>query len=89
MQKIRKNATSASVIRIRRGVCGHRYSACDDSGRFLGNFDRLSEARRHWHWEIRHGLVRLVRELDKEPDMSALDAAQVAVEDVLKLFERR
>ena len=86
MQKIRKNATSASVIRIRRGVCGHRYSACDDSGRFLGNFDRLSEARQHWRWEIRHGFVRLVRELDKEPDISALDAAQKAVQAVLRLY---
>ncbi len=76
---------TASVIRIRRGVGGHRYSACNDSGRFLGNFDKLSGARQHWRWEIRHGLVRLAR-LDKDPDMSALNVAQRAVGGVLRLY---
>ena len=77
---------TASVIRIRRGICGHRYSACNDSGRFIGNFDKLSEVRQHWRWEIRHGFVRLVRELDKEPDVSALNVAQKDVQAVLRLY---
>lgn len=75
-----------TIIRIRRGICGYRYSACNDSGQFIGNFDKLSEARQHWLWEIRHGYVTLVRELDKEPDMSVLDAAQRAVDSILMLY---
>lgn len=65
-----------TVIRVRRGINGFRYSACNDSGYFIGNFERLGDVRQHWLKEIQWGLVQLVRELDKTPDMSRIEAAK-------------
>ena len=54
-----------TIIKIRKGINGHKYSACDASGCFVGNLDRLADARRIWGLEIRYGKVKLIRELDK------------------------
>lgn len=51
------------IIYIKRGTNGHRYAAYTASGRFIGNIDRLGDARKHWKKEIEMGLVKLVREL--------------------------
>lgn len=51
------------IIYIKRGTNGHRYAAYTSSGRFIGNLDRLSDARKHWKKEIEMGLVKLVRKL--------------------------
>lgn len=56
-----------TIIRIRRGINGFKYSACNNSGKWIGNFEKLRDARRHYEWEIRHNLVILIRELDKLP----------------------
>lgn len=59
--------TTPTIIRIRRGINGYRYSACSNNGSFIANANRLSEIRKHWAWEIRHGFVVLVRELKMSP----------------------
>ena len=73
-----------TIIRVRKGLNGHRYSACKGDGSFIGNFDKLSEIHRHWEWEIRHGLVKLVRELDKQPDTTRLDESKRYAEFSIK-----
>lgn len=56
------------IIRVRRGLNGHKYAACNDKGRFICNFDRLADARKHWYIEIHLGYVSIVRELTKYPE---------------------
>lgn len=56
-----------TIIKIRRGVNGFKYSACDASGHFIGNLRRLAEARQYWEKEIKLDRVELVRELDQFP----------------------
>lgn len=73
-----------TIIRVRKGLNGHKYSACKDDGTFIGNFDKLSEIHRHWGWEIRHDLVKLVRELGKQPDTTSLDGLKKYAEFCLK-----
>ena len=50
-----------TIIRIRRGINGFKYSACDENGYFIGNFRKLSDVRKHWSVEIRRGQVKLIR----------------------------
>lgn len=59
---------SPKTIRIRKGLNGFRYSACDNKGNFIGNFHKLSEISQYWKKEIQWKLVELVRELDKYPN---------------------
>lgn len=56
-----------SIIKIRRGLNGYKYSACNAEGYFIGNFEKISDIRKHWIYEIKHGDIILVRELDKFP----------------------
>jgi hypothetical protein len=67
-----------TVIKIRKGCNGFKYSACDQHGNFLRNFRKISDVRKHWKNEIKWGQVELVRELDKEPDFTAIrDTARI------------
>lgn len=67
-----------TIIKIRKGCNGFKYSACDQHGNFLRNFRKLSDVRKHWKNEIKWGQVELVRELDKEPDFTAIrDTARI------------
>lgn len=75
-----------TIIKVRRGINGHKYSACGENGEFIGNFNKLSEVRRHWEKQIKWGQVVLVRELDKAPDMSKIEAAQSAIESILLAY---
>ena len=77
-----------TVIRIRRGTNGFRYSACDDNGYFVGNFRRLSDIRSHWQLEIKLGRVELIRELKKDPDMSRREATISSIKTVLNAYRR-
>ena len=77
-----------TVIRIRRGMNGFRYSACDDNGYFVGNFRRLSDIRSHWQLEIKLGRVELIRELKKDPDMSRREATISSIKTVLNAYRR-
>lgn len=78
-----------TIIRVRRGINGFRYSACDANGYFIGNFKKLSDVRRHWFREIKWGQVELIRELDQMPDMSKIEATQRNIEILLKAYARR
>lgn len=76
--------TNITIIRVRRGINGFRYSACDANGYFICNFRKLSDVRKHWSVEIRRGQVYLIRELDQMPDMSQLESAKANIEKILK-----
>lgn len=78
-----------TIIKIRKGINGARYSACDSNGYFLRNFNKLSEVRKNWKYEIKYGRVELVRELNKIPDMSAINGAIAAVESLLKKYSSK
>lgn len=73
-----------TIIRIRKGVNGFKYSACDEKGNFIGNFKRLADVRQHWKIEIKYKRVLLIRELDKIPDMSAIDDTRKYIDKILK-----
>lgn len=77
-----------TVIKVRRGLNGFKYSACDAQGNFLHNFEKLADVRRHWNKEIKWGKVVLVRELDQMPDMSRIEATKEAIETILKSYAR-
>lgn len=54
-----------TIIKIRRGVNGFKYAACDKDGYFIRNIKNLSDARKYWKTDIKYGNVELVRVLDK------------------------
>lgn len=76
--------TKPTIIKVRRGINGFRYSACDANGYFIGNYRKLSDVRKHWSVEIRRGQVQLIRELDQMPYMSQLESAKANIEKILK-----
>ena len=78
-----------TIIKVRRGMNGFKYSACDVNGYFIGNFEKLSDVRRHWSVEIRRGQVQLIRELDQMPDMSKLEETKVNIEKLLKALVKK
>lgn len=75
-----------TIIKVRRGINGFKYSACDKNGYFIGNFEKLADVRKHWSYEIRQGLVVLVRELDQVPDMSRIGEAEKVIHRILKAY---
>ena len=78
-----------TIIKVRRGINGFKYSACDKDGNFLGNFEKLSDVRKHWFKEIKWGQVVLVRELDKIPDMTKIESTIATLDRILKAYGRR
>lgn len=78
-----------TIIKVRRGINGFKYSACDAHGYFIGNFRKLSDVRKHWSVEIRRGQVQMIRELDQMPDMSQIEATQRNIETLLRAYGRR
>lgn len=62
-----------TIIRVRRGINGIKYCACDKNGKPIKGFNKLSDVRKHWLKEIKWGYVELVRELDKTPDIEAIN----------------
>lgn len=77
-----------TVIKVRRGLNGFKYSACDARGNFLHNFEKLADVRRHWNKEIKWGRVVLVRELAQMPDMSRIEATKEAIEKILRAYAK-
>lgn len=75
-----------TLIRVRRGINGYRYAACDEKGYFIRNFEKLSDIRKHWKMEIQWGQVQLIRELDKQPDLSMLEATKKMLEGILSNY---
>ena len=76
-----------TIIKVRRGINGFKYSACDANGYFIGNFEKLSDVRRHWFREIKRRQVILV--LDKTPDMSKIEATKAVIESILKSYAKK
>lgn len=81
--------TNTTIIKVRRGINGFKYSACDSNGYFIGNFEKLADVRRHWLHEIKRGQIVLVRELDQIPDMSKIEAARANIEKLLKALSKK
>lgn len=79
----------SKIIRIRKGLNGFKYSACDNDGNFLGNFAKLSDVRQHWKVEIKRGHIVLVRELDQVPDMSTIEETQRTIKRILKSYVKK
>jgi hypothetical protein len=78
-----------TIIRVRRGINGFKYSACDSNGYFLGNFEKLGDVRKHWKIEIRRGQIELVRELDKHPDMSKIEETREMIDCYLRSLSKK
>lgn len=77
---------SMNIIKVRRGINGFHYSVCDENGYFVINAEKLGDVRKYYLREIRWGHVKLVRELDKQPDLSQLEAAKKATESLLRAY---
>lgn len=78
-----------TIIKIRRSINGFKYSACDEHGYFIGNFEKLADVRKHWLLEIKYGQVVLIRELDKMPDMSKIEAIEEIIESILRAYAKK
>lgn len=64
-----------TIILVRRGIPGGtvKYCVCHEDGSPIMGFMKLSDVRKHWKNEIRWGYVRLVRELDKTPNLEPIN----------------
>lgn len=49
-------------------------------------FATLSDIRKRWNYEIKLGLVKLVRELDKEPDKETISSTIKCLTEILKTY---
>lgn len=78
-----------TIIRIRRGVNGIKYCACDRNGNLIRGFNKLSDVRKCWLKEIKWGYVELVRELDKTPDMKAIYETRRALEELMRVYTKK
>lgn len=77
-----------TVIRVRRGINGFKYSACDHNGYLLFNVEKLADVRKNWLCEIRRGQVVIIRELDKQPDLSALNNIKKSLVSILRSYSK-
>lgn len=80
--------TNKTIIRVRRGTGKTRYCACDNAGNPIQGFDKLSDIRKHWQKEIEWGYAELVRELDKAPDMEAVNETKRMIEAILRSYAK-
>lgn len=78
----------ATIIRVRRGHGEARYCACENNGSPIRGFRKLSDIRKHWEKEIRWGHVKLVRELDKKPNLEHLNGTIKALEAILRAYAK-
>lgn len=75
-----------TIIRIRRGLNGIKYCACNKNGSPIWGFNKLSDIRKNWQKEIKWGHVELVRELDKTPDMETINETVKCLETILRAY---
>ncbi len=80
-----------TIILVRRGIPGGtaKYCACHDDGMTIMGFMKLSDVRKRWQKEIRWGYVRLVRELDKTPNLEPINDLRETVHKLLLEMTRR
>lgn len=72
-----------TIIRIRKGINGFKYSACDQEGYFIGNFKTLADIRRYWKIDIKYKNILLIKELDKMPDLSIINEESRIIDKIL------
>ena len=77
-----------TIIKIRKGVNGFKYSACDKNGYFIGNFRKLADVRKYWRKGVKRGCVELMHELDKEPDLTKWEEENRLLNEVIKLYTK-
>lgn len=78
-----------TIIRIRRGLRGVKYCACDKNGNPITGFNKLSDIRKQWQKEIKLGYIELVRELDKTPDMDSINETIEYIKKILKAYGKK
>lgn len=77
-----------TIIRVRKGLNGFKYSACDSQGNFIANFEKLADVRKHWSKEIKWGQVELIRELNQMPDMTKIEETQRNIQKLLLAYTK-
>lgn len=77
-----------TIIRVRRGHGEARYCSCENNGSPIRGFNKLSDIRKHWLKEIRWGHVKLIRELDKKPNLEYLNGTIKALEAILRAYAK-
>ena len=56
-----------TIIRIRKGMNGYPYSACTKDGHFIMNAESIEAIRETYDFEIKHKLVKIVKETTLYP----------------------
>lgn len=79
-----------TIILVRRGIPGGnaKYCACREDGTPIMGFSRLSDVRKRWKKEIKWGHVRLIRELDKTPNMEPINNLAESIERLLQVAKK-
>ncbi len=77
-----------TIIRIRRGDGNVRYVACENDGTPIKGFEKLSDIRKHWQRDIQLGYVKLVRELDRKPDLKRINHTTKCLKAILEIYAR-
>ncbi len=77
-----------TTIRIRRGNGNVKYVACENNGTPIKGFERLSDIRKHWEQEIKLGHVKLVRGLDRKPDLKRINHTRKCLKAILEIYAR-
>lgn len=79
-----------TIIRVRRGINGGtKYCACDNNGNPIRGFNKLSDIRKRWQKEIKWGRVKLIRELDKTPNLEYLNGTIKALDSLLRAYAKK
>lgn len=88
-EKTMKDAKKTTTILVRRGLGEAKYYACDEGGNPIMGFNKLSDVRKRWEKEIQWGYVKLVRELDKTPDMKIINETIKSLHGILRAYTRK
>lgn len=57
-----------TIIRIRKGMNGWPFSACSADGYFIMNAESIDQIREHYDFEIKHKIVKIVKETSLYPE---------------------
>lgn len=56
------------IVRIRKGLNGWQFSECREDGRFVRNAESIEQIKAQYEYEIKHRMVKFVKELDLYPE---------------------
>lgn len=57
---------------VKRGINGFKYSVYTESGSFIFNAESMKQIRDWYRYELRHGLLRIRKELGKYIGITAI-----------------